>query len=233
MPDPSLGNAAILAGGHYRSVQETIGRDTALPAIPKRGLDLLGSAALLLLTLPVMLALALLVRMDGGSILYRHRRIGRGGRPFHCLKFRTMAMDADRQLALCLENDPAAAAEWAERRKLARDPRITRIGRFLRASSLDELPQLLNVLRGEMSLVGPRPVVQEELDTHYGPAGTAAYVACLPGITGLWQVSGRSDTSYVERVTLDIRYARERSFAGDLRILLQTVPAVLARRGAV
>jgi lipopolysaccharide/colanic/teichoic acid biosynthesis glycosyltransferase len=143
-----------------------------------------------------------------------------------------MVLDADKRLAKLLAEDPAAAEEWAVRRKLPADPRITGIGRFLRATSLDELPQLLNVLRGDMSLVGPRPVVREELELNYGPAA-AVYCATRPGITGLWQVSGRSDTTYAERITLDTRYVREWSLGLDLLILLRTVPAVLKRRGAV
>jgi lipopolysaccharide/colanic/teichoic acid biosynthesis glycosyltransferase len=201
--------------------------------IIKRGLDVAASALLLLFLSPVFALVALIVRADGGPVLFGHPRVGVGGASFRCLKFRSMVVDADRRLQQHLDADPEAAAEWRERRKLARDPRITRFGAFLRATSLDELPQLLNVLRGEMSLVGPRPVVQEELDQHYGPVGTAAYLAQRPGITGLWQISGRSDTSYRQRVALDIRYAEECSLLGDLRILIATVPSVLARRGAM
>lgn len=144
-----------------------------------------------------------------------------------------MRPDADAVLARYIAEHPEFAREWAERRKLVHDPRVTRIGRFLRATSLDELPQLFNVLRGEMSLVGPRPVVAEELARYYGPAGRAAYVAVRPGITGLWQVSGRSRTTYAERVALDIRYVDEMSIGGDVKLMLRTIPAVLQRRGAV
>jgi exopolysaccharide production protein ExoY len=136
-------------------------------------------------------------------------------------------------LAHHLAVNPLAAAEWAAQRKLANDPRITRLGALLRKTSIDELPQLLNVLRGQMSLVGPRPVVHEELEQHYGPAGRTAYAAARPGITGLWQISGRSGTSYHERVTLDITYVHTWSLLLDLKILVLTVPAVLTRRGAV
>ena len=201
--------------------------------LAKRLIDLGGALALILATLPVMLALAILIRRDGGPVIFRHTRIGRDGQPFACLKFRTMVMDADARLARLLAEDPAAAEEWAVRRKLPNDPRITAIGRRLRATSLDELPQLFNVLSGEMSLVGPRPVVRSELDQHYGPAAIAAYGAVRPGITGLWQISGRSDTTYVERVSLDTRYVRDWSVLLDLKILLRTIPAVLGRRGAV
>jgi lipopolysaccharide/colanic/teichoic acid biosynthesis glycosyltransferase len=206
---------------------------SGLGHIVKRSLDILGAGTLLLLLLPAMLAIALIVRRDGGPILFRHARVGLGGRQFPCLKFRSMVVDAEKRMAELLAADPAAAEEWATRRKLPRDPRITRIGGFLRRTSLDELPQLLNVLRGEMSLVGPRPVVREELDLHYSPAAAAAYCEVRPGITGLWQISGRSDTTYAERVTLDTRYVRTWSVLLDLRILLKTIPAVLERRGAV
>ena len=209
---------------------------TARPGLEcaiKRGLDILGACALLLLIFPFMLLIALLVRRDGGPVLFRHTRVGLGGRLFPCLKFRSMVLDADQRLSAMLAADPAAAEEWATRRKLPRDPRITPVGVFLRRTSLDELPQLLNVLRGEMSLVGPRPVVREELDLHYSPAAASAYCAMRPGITGLWQISGRSDTTYAERVTLDIRYVRGWSLLFDIGILLKTVPAVLRRRGAV
>lgn len=198
----------------------------------KRGIDVGVSLALLVLLAPLFLVLALAVQSDGGSAFYSHRRIGRGGASFGCLKFRSMAMDADRVLAAHLAANPAAAVEWAQRRKLSHDPRITRIGAILRKTSLDELPQLINVLRGEMSLVGPRPVVADELRVHYGRPGAAAYLAVTPGITGLWQVSGRSGTSYAERVALDMRYADGLSLRRDVAILLRTVPAVLARRGA-
>jgi lipopolysaccharide/colanic/teichoic acid biosynthesis glycosyltransferase len=206
---------------------------SALEALVKRGIDILGAGAILLVALPLMLAIAIIVRRDGGPALYRHMRIGLGGQPFPCLKFRSMVLDADKRLAKLLAEDPAAAEEWAIRRKLPNDPRITGIGRFLRATSLDELPQLLNVLRGDMSLVGPRPVVREELELHYSPAASAAYAATRPGITGLWQISGRSDTTYKRRVALDTLYVRDWSLALDLWILFRTPAAVLKRRGAV
>jgi hypothetical protein len=199
----------------------------------KRSFDAAASLALLVLLSPLFLVLIAIIRRDGGSAFYSHRRIGRGGASFGCLKFRSMAMDADQRLAEQLRNNPADAAEWATRRKLKHDPRITPLGAILRQTSLDELPQLINVLRGEMSLVGPRPVVAEELQDHYGRVGARAYLAVTPGITGLWQVSGRSGTSYTDRVALDMDYAQRPSLRLDLTILLRTVPAVLARRGAV
>jgi exopolysaccharide production protein ExoY len=199
----------------------------------KRTFDIVGAATLLLLLVPLFPLVALGVRWDGGPVFYRHTRVGFSDRLFSCLKFRTMAIDADQRLAHHLAVDLHAAAEWASQRKLTNDPRVTPLGALLRATSLDELPQLLNVLRGDMSLIGPRPVVSEELEQHYSPAGRVAYGATRPGITGLWQIGGRSDTTYNERVALDITYVRTWSLLLDMKILLRTIPAVLTRRGAV
>ena len=197
----------------------------------KFAFDLGGAATLLLLAAPVLVIVTLLVRMDGGPALYAHRRVGANGREFKCLKFRSMVPDADTVLRRLLQTDPAAAAEWAETRKLRNDPRITRVGRFLRATSLDELPQLFNVLRLEMSLVGPRPIVQAEV-SRYGE-DICYYYETRPGLTGLWQVSGRSDTSYSHRVHLDTWYVKNWSVWHDVAILAKTVPAVLRRQGAL
>jgi lipopolysaccharide/colanic/teichoic acid biosynthesis glycosyltransferase len=199
----------------------------------KRGFDLVGAFLLMLILSPLWPLLVLAVRLDGGPALYGYTRIGCNGRAFKCLKFRSTAINADAMLARYLAANPHAAEERRSRRKLVDDPGITRIGAILRKTNLDELPQLVNVLRGEMSLVGPRPVVRDELEEHYGPAGQIAYSTMRPGITGLWQVSGRSGTSYPERVTLDIVYGTGWSFFLDVKILLLTVPAVLGRRGAV
>ncbi len=180
---------------------------------------------------PLMAVTAIAIKLDdGGPILFAHRRIGRGGRSFGCLKFRSMAVDAEAQLQAHLARDPQARAEWERDHKLTNDPRITAVGQFLRRSSMDELPQLFNVLRGEMSLVGPRPIVQAEA-ARYGRY-FADYCRVRPGITGLWQVSGRSDLRYRRRVALDVAYARSRCLGLDLRILLATAPVVLGRRGA-
>ena len=160
-----------------------------------------------------------------GPALFRHKRVGFNGKYFDCLKFRTMVTDAPERLRNLLESDPLAAAEWASNRKLRDDPRVTAIGDILRRSSLDELPQLFNVLRGDMSIVGPRPVTAEEL-IKYSDA-TAAYLACRPGITGLWQVSGRSSTTYSKRVACDAFYAREWSMALDAKIVIVTIPSLL------
>jgi exopolysaccharide production protein ExoY len=200
------------------------------PAV-KRALDAAFAAVALAMAAPFFLFVSLLVRADGGPAFYAHPRVGRGGRIFGCLKFRSMVVDSQARLEALLAADPAAREEWETTRKLKNDPRITRIGRFLRATSLDELPQLINVLRGEMAIVGPRPVTQPELDRYYG-AAAAHYVTVRPGITGLWQVSGRSDTSYDQRVALDVAYVSQPSLVMDMRILIKTPVAVLSRRGA-
>jgi Undecaprenyl-phosphate galactose phosphotransferase WbaP len=213
---------------------QTIGleRDRkALFPIAKRALDMIGAGIGLVLLSPFFLIVALMVRADGGPAFFAHQRVGRGGKLFGCLKFRSMVIDSQARLETLLANDPTARAEWEATRKLKNDPRITRIGRFLRSTSLDELPQLINVLRGEMSLVGPRPVQEAEIDRYYG-ASAAHYMAVRPGITGLWQVSGRSETSYESRVALDVAYVSRPSMIADLTILLRTPVAVLSRRGA-
>jgi Undecaprenyl-phosphate galactose phosphotransferase WbaP len=217
-----------------QSTTQTIGleRDRkALFPIAKRALDIIGAGVGLVLLAPFFLIVALMVRADGGPAFFAHQRVGRGGKLFGCLKFRSMVVDSQARLETLLASDPAARAEWEATRKLKNDPRITRIGRFLRSTSLDELPQLINVLRGEMSLVGPRPVQEAEIDRYYG-ASAAHYMAVRPGITGLWQVSGRSETSYESRVALDVSYVSRPSLLADISILLRTPVAVLSRRGA-
>jgi lipopolysaccharide/colanic/teichoic acid biosynthesis glycosyltransferase len=179
---------------------------------------------------PVMLALAWLIRRDGGPVTFEHYRVGCGGRLFRCIKFRTMRQDAERALREVLEGNPALLAEWHRDYKLSEDPRVTPFGRWLRRSSLDELPQLLNVLRGEMALVGPRPVTVAEL-RRYGPARWH-YLSVPPGMTGLWQVSGRTTTSYERRIELDQLYVKNRSAWLDCKILARTVLVVLSGEGA-
>lgn len=186
--------------------------------------------ALLVAAGPLMLVLAWLIRRDGGPATFKHYRVGCGGRLFRCVKFRTMRTDAERVLHELLARDPAARAEWQRSQKLVRDPRVTAIGHWLRRTSLDELPQLVNVLRGEMALVGPRPITVPEL-RRYGPARWQ-YLSVLPGITGLWQVSGRNGLSYAQRVALDEYYVRSRSVWLDCRILARTAVVVLTRQGA-
>lgn len=198
-------------------------------AFGKRAFDLVLVLASAPLVLPLVGVLWLVVRRDGGPGFYAHRRVGAGGRAFLCWKLRSMCVDAEARLADLLARDPTAAREWARDCKLKNDPRITRFGRFLRRSSLDELPQLLNVFRGEMSLVGPRPVTEEEL-ARYGVAARHV-LSCRPGLTGLWQVSGRNGMAYADRVRLDCAYARRHDLWLDLRILLRTVLVVLRRTG--
>ena len=197
----------------------------------KRVFDLLVASALLVCLMPLLLVIAGLVAASGGPILYGHQRIGRGNRPFGCLKFRSMAVNSQQILADLLARDPEAAKEWRQNFKLLNDPRITTVGKFLRKTSLDELPQLLNVLRGDMSLVGPRPVIAEELRLYYGE-NAFYYQLVRPGITGLWQVSGRSTTSYERRVFLDTCYVRNWSLWTDLSILFCTIPSVIGGDGA-
>jgi undecaprenyl-phosphate galactose phosphotransferase len=199
---------------------------------PKRIIDVVLSALILIVAAPAMIFTWVLVRLDGGPAIYSHVRVGQHGREFRCHKFRTMVVDSDAVLARHLAENAAARSEWAASRKLKDDPRVTRLGRFLRKTSLDEMPQLLNVLRGEMSLVGPRPIIRAELETHYGVEGASAYMSVRPGLTGLWQVSGRSDVDYRKRVALDTDYVRNASLARDMMILCQTVKVVLLQKGA-
>lgn len=207
-------------------------RAISIPTVEAfRILELVLVIGALVFLAPLMILIAIAVTMTSrGPALYRQERLGRGGQIFRCLKFRSMQVDADARLAAVLEADPAAREEWEVFRKLSRDPRITPLGRFLRRSSLDELPQLLNVLGGEMSLVGPRPIVPAE--THHYGRHIASYFSVRPGISGLWQISGRSDTTYRRRVAFDRIYVRRKSFGLDLTITLLTIPAVLSSRGA-
>jgi lipopolysaccharide/colanic/teichoic acid biosynthesis glycosyltransferase len=163
-------------------------------------------------------------------VFFAHSRIGKGNRPFRLWKFRTMVKDADTVLERYLREHPDLQAEWVETHKLKNDPRVTRVGRLLRRSSLDELPQLLSVLSGEMSMVGPRPIVADEI-SKYGPL-FELYLQVRPGLTGLWQSSGRTDTSYRTRLALDLRYMQERTLWMDLKVLLKTIRVVVLGHGA-
>jgi exopolysaccharide production protein ExoY len=203
---------------------------TGSATVAKRTLDVIGALVLGLVFAPLIVVIVFLMRRRGGTVIYRHRRVGRGGQIFCCLKFRTMVPNADQVLRDLLESNPELRAEWVRDHKLRNDPRVTRLGRFLRRTSLDELPQLLNVLRGEMSLVGPRPVVREEL-LRYG-RNVKTYLAAKPGITGLWQVTGRNDTDYRRRVVLDTYYVRNQNLLLDLYILAKTTAVVLGGNGA-
>ena len=197
----------------------------------KRAFDITVASILLFCALPAMFFIVvIMISSDRGPVLFSHERIGHKGRRFRCLKFRSMVTNSQEALTRHLEMFPQAQAEWDANQKLRDDPRITRLGAFLRATSLDELPQLINVIRGEMSLVGPRPIVQAEVIRYANDI--ASYVSTRPGITGLWQVSGRSDVDYDRRVQLDAQYVREWSFLGDVMIMVRTIKVVLLRTGS-
>jgi len=198
----------------------------------KRLVDLSIVVFSLPLVLPLMGGLALLIKIDSpGPVFFRHRRVGEGGRPFYLWKFRTMKVESDQLLEDLLQKDPEAARIWHLYRKLPQDPRLTRVGRFLRKFSLDELPQIFNILKGEMALVGPRPVTEEECRLYYRERASF-YLAVKPGLTGLWQVSGRNLLSYEERVQLDTWYVLNWSLWLDLIILVRTIGTVISQRGS-
>ena len=201
-----------------------------LPQLVKRLFDLTVAVTVLILGLPIFLWIAAQVLRSGFPVFYGHKRVGQGGKEFACYKFRTMAPNADKLLAELLERDPVAKAEWDRDFKLKQDPRITPIGQFLRRTSLDELPQLWNVLKGDMSLVGPRPVVTAELE-RYGNQ-IDYYLEAKPGITGLWQISGRNDITYDTRVYLDAWYVKNWSLFNDIVILCRTVRVIFRKDGA-
>ncbi|WP_165769502.1 undecaprenyl-phosphate galactose phosphotransferase WbaP [Arboricoccus pini] len=204
--------------------------DARFQAGVKRAFDIVVVSCILLFLAPLFGILSLLVATSGRPIFFAHERIGRHGKPFKCLKFRSMAVDAKERLEEILRTDPAAAEEWRLTRKLKNDPRVTKIGAWLRKTSLDELPQLVNVLRGDMSLVGPRPVTHDEV-LQYGEH-RVYYMQNRPGITGLWQVSGRSDIDFQRRVDMDAFYVQNWSLTRDIMILFMTARVVFAREGA-
>jgi exopolysaccharide production protein ExoY len=195
----------------------------------KRIFDICFSLAALVAGAPLFILIAVLTALSSrGNVIYAHPRIGRGGKPFKCYKFRTMYADADVRLQELLANDPVKKAEWDSSYKLKDDPRITPIGHWLRKTSLDELPQFWNVLLGDLSVVGPRPVVLQEITTHFG-SKASKILAFRPGLTGVWQVSGRSDVSYATRITLDEHYVDTQSLAKDIWIICKTIPCMLCR----
>lgn len=196
----------------------------------KRIFDVLGALAIATVLAPVILLILVTLMVTGGSPVFGHQRIGKNGRRFTCYKFRTMVPNAQAALDKLIQKDPELRAEWVQHHKLKNDPRVTRLGAILRRTSLDELPQLWNVVRGDMSLVGPRPIVEDEI-FRYGRA-FRHYLAMKPGITGLWQVTGRNDTHYGRRVALDRMYAMRSCPGLDVRILFRTLFVVLERRGA-
>lgn len=197
----------------------------------KRALDPILAALALLCLSPLLLLVAAAIYLDDrGPVFFKQERIGKRGLPFVCFKFRSMHVDAERIAQQWTQTRPDLAELFQTHSKLRDDPRITRVGQFLRRTSLDELPQLVNVLLGDMSLVGPRPILPREID-RYGQA-LRFYTQVRPGMTGLWQISGRADRSFEDRVKLDVQYVREESLGLYLRILLRTIPAVLQRKGA-
>ncbi|SES36915.1 exopolysaccharide production protein ExoY [Tranquillimonas rosea] len=197
----------------------------------KQSFDRVAAAVALVLLAPLLALIAGLIYLtDRGNVFFAQPRLGKNGQTFRCLKFRSMVLDAETALDRHLHDNPAAAREWRDTRKLKEDPRITTIGSVLRKSSLDELPQLINIARGEMSMVGPRPIVEEEAP-YYGSA-IEDYMSVRPGLTGLWQISGRNDVGYGERVQLDQYYTRTLSLWGDMRIIFQTFRVVAQRRGS-
>lgn len=227
----STGNAGVSqhprASSEFRVEVSSAPLRVPIGGAAKRAMDIGIAVSALTALLPLMCIVATVVRLtSGGPVIFGHRRVGFAGRHFNCLKFRTMAPNSEALLRDHLARNPDAALEWCETFKLRNDPRITRAGRILRKTSLDELPQLINVLFGEMSCVGPRPVVDAEL-SRYGTQASD-YLSTRPGLTGLWQISGRNNISYSERVDLDSTYARNWSLARDFRILFATVPAVLS-----
>lgn len=230
-PRPPAADVFAAAGGYdvfiARDPDGPVPAADPVGAVFKRLVDLLGATVGLLLVLPVFPLLVLLIRLDSpGPVFFRQRRVGLRGRIFDCYKFRSMVMDAEvRKEELAHLNEASGAAF-----KIERDPRITGVGRFLRRSSLDEFPQLYNVLRGEMSVVGPRPQIPSEVAA-YTPA-QARRLQVRPGLTCLWQVSGRSQLDFEDWMELDLEYVRRRSPAFDLRILSRTIPAVIERKGA-
>ncbi|SIQ11016.1 exopolysaccharide production protein ExoY [Rhizobium sp. RU35A] len=199
--------------------------------VAKRAFDIVTALSALIVFSPLFLMIMALVKFsDGGKVFYGHKRVGHNGRSFRCLKFRTMVMNGDEVLRRHLHANPEAAEEWQATRKLKDDPRVTTVGTVLRKLSLDELPQLINVLRGEMSIVGPRPVVDEELSLYDSFA--VYYLRTRPGLTGLWQISGRNDVSYERRIAFDTHYVQNWSLMQDVSIILKTIPAVCMSRGS-
>jgi exopolysaccharide production protein ExoY len=219
-----MANAAVSIQGV--EIKKAVGAIKPVGLSFKRFTDIVLASAGIVLLGPLLLACFLACLMSSpGAALFGHRRVGFQGKYFKCLKFRTMVIDGDRCLAEYLAKNPAAKAEWETSRKLRFDPRVTAVGAMLRKTSLDEIPQLFNVLKGDMSIVGPRPVTGEELTKYSKSVGS--YLACRPGITGLWQVSGRSGTTYRKRVACDTYYARHWSLVLDAKIIVATIPALL------
>lgn len=198
----------------------------------KRIFDIGFSLFALILCLPLFVLIAIgIVLSSRGNIVFSQERIGRGGKKFHCYKFRSMYSDAEKRLTHLLASDHNLRSEWEKHHKLKNDPRITPFGRFLRKTSLDELPQFFNVLKGDLSVVGPRPVVENELVSHYGPKASKI-LSIRPGVTGIWQVSGRNDLSYSRRIEMDEKYVDTHSLLLDLSLIIKTIPRMIFSKGA-
>jgi exopolysaccharide production protein ExoY len=240
---PALDFGTVNAGPHFTRLalyavgpRLSVGRDHAATQHTKgrimlRGFDVvLGLIAIVLLAPLMMIISGVIALTDRGPVFFAHKRVGQNGKDFHCLKFRSMRVNADARLRELLDQDPVAREQWQREHKLRNDPRVTFIGRFLRRSSLDELPQLFNVLRGDMSLVGPRPIVQAEI-VRYGRY-FAYYIAQKPGMTGLWQVSGRNKTTYRRRVAIDTLLLRRMSVRTYFYILVRTFAVIITGHGA-
>ena len=227
---PVFGARAISFGG-LGGLEMSNQRQMRARRVLKRAMDMTLAALALIVLGPLFLIIPILIKLTSrGPVFYRQTRLGAEGRPFELWKFRSMHADAEGRLRRILDSNPTAAAEWSRNFKLTDDPRVTLFGRFLRKTSLDELPQLFNVFRGDMALIGPRPIVEEEV-AHYGEA-YAVVSSVRPGVTGLWQVSGRSDTDYSRRVALDVYSVLNWSPWMDVWILVRTAFAVLLMRGA-
>lgn len=231
-PGALASSSAIVGAAPREHAQENVGLNLIERGV-KRIFDLASIVVILALFWWAIIAVAVAVRLTTGSpVIFGHTRIGRDGREFKCYKFRSMVSNADEVLARLLASDANTREEWSRDFKLKDDPRITRVGRFIRKTSLDEFPQLWNVLVNDMSIVGPRPVVRRELDQHYSGSCKAHYLAVKPGLTGLWQVSGRNDMEYGERVELDRAYVCAWGVWSDFMIVMRTVGVMFARRGA-
>jgi lipopolysaccharide/colanic/teichoic acid biosynthesis glycosyltransferase len=222
--DEEVGQLLMSAHHSYASIQPRSGNNA------KRILDILLAIVLLIFFTPLFVLILAITAIEDGRPIYSHKRVGRYGREFPCYKFRSMRRNSDILLTQLIATDPQSAEEWRRSHKLQNDPRVTAWGRFLRSSSLDELPQLFNVLLGDMSFVGPRPVTRAEI-AKYGEKA-AFYLSVRPGITGAWQVSGRSTLDYQRRVDLDVNYVQNCTLANDISILFKTVVVVLTRSGA-
>lgn len=206
--------------------------DTVVRSKRKRALDLFFACFFIFLAAPFWVLIPILIKFSSpGPVFYTSERVGRGGRAIRCLKFRSMFVDADAKLQELLDQDPEKKKQWQEHQKLKKDPRITPIGRFLRSTSLDELPQFFNVLMGDLSIVGPRPITYNE-HLKINQDARSMILKYKPGVTGLWQTSGRSDLNWKERIELEVLYTKKRSLFFDLFLILKTIPAMLSRTGA-